>query len=137
MVTSRRLVATGRGLLLVLALLATLARPLHANVDGHLTKRYSDQSVHGYKTEVALSSLSLPPSPVPAIIPTALTCSAPATGTRYAKRSSRISFAASAHSSPTAGKLSYFFPSYLISSSNSVLIAFLALRDVIIMPTAP
>lgn len=64
MVTSRRLVATGRGLLLVLALLATLARPLHANVDGHLTKRYSDQSVHGYKTEVTLSFLSLTLSPV-------------------------------------------------------------------------
>lgn len=59
--------ATGRGLLVLVLLLATLPRPLHANVEGHLTKRYSDQSVHGYKTEVGGSpqhtvSLSLFPS---------------------------------------------------------------------------
>lgn len=37
-------------------------------------------------------------------------CSAPATGTRYARRSFRISFAASAHNSPTAGEFSSSAP---------------------------
>ncbi|KAH8391311.1 hypothetical protein KR215_011280, partial [Drosophila sulfurigaster] len=42
----------GRYWLLVLAVIMALTTPLHANgADGHLTKRYSDQSVHGYMTE--------------------------------------------------------------------------------------
>ncbi|XP_060651475.1 uncharacterized protein LOC132788162 [Drosophila nasuta] len=42
----------GRCWLLVLVVLMALTTPLHANgADGHLTKRYSDQSVHGYMTE--------------------------------------------------------------------------------------
>lgn len=45
------------GWLLVMLMLLVALTPLHANEDGrNSNKRYSDQSVHGYMTEVSIST---------------------------------------------------------------------------------